>query len=68
MIQRKEGDSNPRTGFAGYTLSRRASSATRAPFLHLPSKTLLNTESNNTMINIASQFGLQNYRFSGKIP
>lgn len=31
---RKEGDSNPRTGFAGYTLSRRASSATRAPFLY----------------------------------
>ena len=31
-FMRKEGDSNPRTGFAGYTLSRRASSATRAPF------------------------------------
>ena len=33
LFSRKEGDSNPRTGFAGYTLSRRASSATRAPFL-----------------------------------
>ncbi len=33
LFLRKEGDSNPRTGFAGYTLSRRASSATRAPFL-----------------------------------
>ncbi len=32
LFSRKEGDSNPRTGFAGYTLSRRASSATRAPF------------------------------------
>ena len=32
-ILRKEGDSNPRIGFADYTLSRRASSATRAPFL-----------------------------------
>ena len=31
--KRREGDSNPRTGFAGYTLSRRASSATRAPLL-----------------------------------
>ena len=30
---RKEGDSNPRTALGGYTLSRRASSATRAPFL-----------------------------------
>ena len=29
---RKEGDSNPRTALDGYTLSRRASSATRAPF------------------------------------
>ena len=67
-FKRKEGDSNPRFPLGEYTLSRRASSATRAPFLHLSSKTLLNTESNNTMINIASQFGLQNYRFSGKIP
>ena len=33
LFLRKEGDSNPRTGFAGYTLSRRASSATRAPLL-----------------------------------
>ena len=31
---RREQDSNLRTGFAGYTLSRRASSATRAPFLY----------------------------------
>ena len=28
---RREQDSNLRTGFAGYTLSRRASSTTRAP-------------------------------------
>ena len=33
LFLRKEGDSNPRTGFAGYTLSRRASSATRASLL-----------------------------------
>ena len=30
-LKRRDGDSNPGTGFAGYTLSRRASSATRAP-------------------------------------
>ena len=30
---RREQDSNLRTGFAGYTLSRRASSTTRAPLL-----------------------------------
>ncbi len=30
-IQRREQDSNLRTAFDGYTLSRRASSATRAP-------------------------------------
>ncbi len=29
---RKEGDSNPRSAFDAYTLSRRASSTTRAPF------------------------------------
>ena len=29
----REQDSNLRTGFAGYTLSRRASSTTRAPLL-----------------------------------
>ncbi len=33
FILRREQDSNLRTGFAGYTLSRRASSATRAPLL-----------------------------------
>ena len=32
-ILRREQDSNLRTGFAGYTLSRRASSTTRAPLL-----------------------------------
>ena len=32
-LKRREGDSNPRIGFADYTLSRRASSATRASFL-----------------------------------
>ena len=32
---RKEGDSNPRFPLGEYTLSRRASSATRAPF-HIP--------------------------------
>ena len=32
-VLRKEGDSNPRYAFDVYTLSRRASSATRAPFL-----------------------------------
>ena len=31
---RREQDSNLRTGFAGYTLSRRASSTTRAPLLN----------------------------------
>ena len=31
FILRREQDSNLRTGFAGYTLSRRASSTTRAP-------------------------------------
>ena len=31
--KRREQDSNLRTGFAGYTLSRRASSTTRAPLL-----------------------------------
>ena len=31
--ERKGQDSNLRTSFAGYTLSRRASSTTRAPFL-----------------------------------
>lgn len=31
---RREGDSNPRNAFDVYTLSRRASSATRAPFLY----------------------------------
>ena len=34
-ILRREQDSNLRTGFAGYTLSRRASSATRAPLQKL---------------------------------
>ena len=34
-LLRKEGDSNPRYAFDVYTLSRRASSATRAPFLFL---------------------------------
>ena len=33
FILRREQDSNLRTGFAGYTLSRRASSTTRAPLL-----------------------------------
>ena len=33
-FKRKEGDSNPRYAFDVYTLSRRASSATRAPFLY----------------------------------
>ena len=32
---RREGDSNPRNAFDVYTLSRRASSATRAPLLGL---------------------------------
>ena len=32
MYMRKEGDSNPRFPLGEYTLSRRASSATRAPF------------------------------------
>ena len=31
VLLRREQDSNLRAGFAGYTLSRRASSATRAP-------------------------------------
>ena len=38
-FQRREQDSNLRTGFAGYTLSRRASSTTRAPLLMLTLKT-----------------------------
>ena len=33
LVSRREQDSNLRTGFAGYTLSRRASSTTRAPLL-----------------------------------
>ena len=33
IASRREQDSNLRTGFAGYTLSRRASSTTRAPLL-----------------------------------
>ena len=33
LALRREQDSNLRTGFAGYTLSRRASSTTRAPLL-----------------------------------
>ena len=33
MYMRKEGDSNPRFPLGEYTLSRRASSTTRAPFL-----------------------------------
>ena len=33
LFLRREQDSNLRTGFAGYTLSRRASSTTRAPLL-----------------------------------
>ena len=49
---RKEGDSNPRFPLGEYTLSRRASSATRAPFL-LSASTL-------------TGFGVQKYRFSGK--
>ena len=32
-LKRRERDSNPRTALDGYTLSRRASSTTRAPFL-----------------------------------
>ena len=32
-LKRRERDSNPRTALDGYTLSRRASSATRASFL-----------------------------------
>ena len=35
---RKEGDSNPRYAFDVYTLSRRASSTTRASFLNLRQK------------------------------
>ena len=38
---RKGQDSNLRTGFAGYTLSRRASSTTRAPFLFRGAKLAL---------------------------
>ena len=34
-FKRREGDSNPRNAFDVYTLSRRASSATRAPLLGL---------------------------------
>ena len=41
FLLRREGDSNPRTGFAGYTLSRRASSATRAPLLDKATAKLL---------------------------
>ena len=52
MYMRKEGDSNPRFPLGEYTLSRRASSATRAPFL-LYASTL-------------TGFGVQKYRFSGK--
>ena len=33
QLTRKEGDSNPRNALGVYTLSRRASSTTRAPFL-----------------------------------
>ena len=51
-FMRKEGDSNPRFPLGEYTLSRRASSATRAPFL-LSASTL-------------TGFGVQKYRFSGK--
>ena len=39
---RSEGDSNPRTGFADYTLSRRASSTTRASLQRGFSKTSAN--------------------------
>ena len=39
FILRREQDSNLRTGFAGYTLSMRASSTTRAPLLMLTLKT-----------------------------
>ena len=39
FILRREQDSNLRIGFAGYTLSRRASSTTRAPLLMLTLKT-----------------------------
>ena len=52
MYMRKEGDSNPRFPLGEYTLSRRASSATRAPFL-LSASTL-------------TGFDVQKYRFSGK--
>ena len=48
-LKRREGDSNPRTALGGYTLSRRASSATRAPFLiwWCKSKTfILNSDGN----------------------
>ena len=51
-FKRKEGDSNPRFPLGEYTLSRRASSATRAPFL-LSASTL-------------TGFDVQKYRFSGK--
>lgn len=59
---RKEGDSNPRTALGGYTLSRRASSATRAPFLiwWCKSKTfILNSDGNgrkNHFFPAASSF------------
>ena len=59
---RKEGDSNPRTGFAGYTLSRRASSATRAPFLY--------TEESRYHITLQRTCynEVQKYGFSFEIP
>ena len=41
-VQRKEGDSNPRTALGGYTLSRRASSPHNSPIInHLKNKSVL---------------------------
>ena len=65
-FKRKEGDSNPRFPLGEYTLSRRASSATRAPFL-----VWLNTTFSSLIALrdiLVMRFGLQNYRFSSKLP
>ena len=44
FIERSEGDSNPRDPFGAYTLSRRASSATRASLHLLPQKRCKGTD------------------------
>ena len=59
LFLRREGDSNPRNAFDVYTLSRRASSATRAPLLAISTAKIL--KNRETTLSSSKNFREQSF-------